>query len=297
MASEVSYDESNVGIAASNVQEALDCISGLINGTTLPSYCSAPPICRRATSLHSETCSQSGTSGCAATGDVGNGNQIEYGSIGTGNSLSAGEALDCKVSTTGGYTERFYYITDLESNSDYAVLLYSQDTSNGNVAYDSSGENWHGPQTAVSSLPTTSTWDNISLASTSRQLYSWDSSSPDVYNTTTTNNGSNTLGTFSYAGYAGRLLTLKELRTACPSASTSTGSLSSCAYLMENTKYGDSTRSNYGYWLEMPRASNSRTAWRVRGYDRFVSNSTVSNSGGFGARPAIEVLKSKISLD
>ena len=255
------------------------------------------PICKRATTLHTPTCTQSGTKGCATSGDVGNGNQIEYGVIGTGSTLTAGEALDCKVSTSGDYTERFYYITDLESNSDYAVLLYSQDTGNTLPAYDSSGENWHGPQTAVSSLPTTSTWDNISLASTSRQLYAWDKSNPYVYNTTKTNKGSNTLGTFSYNGYAGRLLTVKELRSACPNASYSTGSLSSCSYLMENTKYDNSSNTNYGYWLETPHASNSNRAWLVHGSSRTLGDNLVDYSGTCGARPAIEVLKSKISLD
>ena len=251
-------------------------------------------ICKRATTLNTATCEQSG--GCAASGDVGNGNQIEYGVIGTGNSLTAGEALDCKVSTSGWYTERFYYITDLESNSDYAVLLYSQDTSSGNVAYDSNNRNYNGPVTAVSSLPTTSTWDNISLSSTSRQLYSWDSSNPDVYNTTTTNNGNKTLGTFNYSGYAGRLLTVKELKAACPSASTSNGSLSSCSYLIENTKYDNSSNTNYGYWLETPHASNSSRVWGVLGNGRVFNHSGASSSNLHGARPAIEVPKSKIQL-
>ncbi|MBO6243652.1 MAG: hypothetical protein J6O41_03690, partial [Clostridia bacterium] len=256
------------------------------------------PICKRASSLHTPTCIQSGTKGCATSGDVGNGNEIEYGSIGTGSSLTAGEALDCKVSTTGDYTERFYYITDLESNSDYAVLLYSQDTSSGTVAYyGEANENWHGPQTAVSSLPTTSTWDNISLSSTSRQMNSWNSNNPNVYNTTTTGNETNTLGTFSYDGYAGRLLTVKELRSACPNASGNTSSMSSCNYLMENTKYDNSNNLNYGYWLETPYASNSQYVWLVYGSNRKLGYDAANKSDSYGTRPAIEVLKSKIQLN
>ena len=262
-------------------------------------------ICKRATTLDTKTCTQEemygSYYGCATDGDVGNGNAITYGSIGTGSTLTAGEALDCKVSTSGDYTERFYYITDLESNSDYAVLLYSKDTSSGTVAYDSSNENWHGPQTAVSSLPTTSTWDNISLSSTSRQLYAWDGTEGSTL-VTTTNNGSNSLGMFDYSGYAGRLLTYSELKAACPNAQAyngvaGAGSLSSCSYLMENTKYSSSSKSSYGYWLETPRASHSSSVWSVNGLDRGLRNDFAVSSGDYGARPAIEVLKSKIQLN
>ena len=252
-------------------------------------------ICKRATTLHQPTCNNTSGCGASADGDVGNGNTITYGSIGTGSTLTAGEALDCKVSTTGGYTERFYYITDLESNSDYAVLLYNQDTSSGTVAYDSSNENWHGPVTAVSSLPTTSQWDNISLSSTSRQLYAWDGGGTTYV--TTTNNGSNTLGLFDYSGYAGRLLTVKELKAACPNASGTSGSLSSCSYLMENTFYDNSSNTNYGYWLETPYAMLSDYAWGLFGNYRFLSLDYADDSDNCGARPAIEVPKSKIKLD
>jgi hypothetical protein len=249
------------------------------------------PICKRATSLHSEICNNTDTSAyCSASGEVGNGNEITYGSIGTGNTLTAGEALDCKVSSSGDYTERFYYMTDLESDSDYAVLLYSQDTSNGTVAYGPNS--YSGPQTAVSSLPTISTWDNIELAESTRQLYA---TSDLTSYATTINNGSITLGTFSYAGYAGRLLTIKELKEACSSASGITGSLANCKYLLENTKYGDSTRSNYGYWLETTHASGN--IWTLYGNSRRLSNSNASNSNIHGVRPAIEVPKSRIKLD
>ena len=261
-------------------------------------------ICKRASTLHTPTCTQSGTGGCAASGDVGNGNTITYGSIGTGNSLTAGEALDCKVSTTGGYTERFYYVTDLESNSKYAVLIYDSNTtggvrSNSNVAYYSvASENWRGPVTAAAQLPTTSQWDNVSLYETTRQLYATTGGSSPTY-VTTTNNGSNTLGTFDYSGYAARLLTYKELKAGCSNATNlgSTGALTNCNYIMENTKYGDSSRATYGPWLETPHAANSNNVWSVYGGGRALYYCNANLSGFYGARPAIEVLKSKIQLD
>ena len=262
-------------------------------------------LCKRASSLHTATCGYtSGSSYCYADGYYKGGEknttEIYYGTLGqkvnNENVLTSGDAFVCDVNGDGTYNETnelFYYITNLESNNNYAVLLYSQDTSSGTVAYDSSNENWHGPQTAVSSLPTTSTWDNISLSSTSRQLYA----TSDLSTYVTTNNGSNTLGTFSYSGKAGRLLTVKELRTGCPNASTTSGSLSSCNYLMENTKYDNSSNTNFGYWLETPHASYSSSVWNVYGDRRYLNIYSANYSNSFGARPAIEVPKTSIDLD
>jgi hypothetical protein len=64
---------------------------------------------------------------------------------------------------------------------------------------------------------------------------------------------------------------------------------------MENTKYDNSSNTNYGYWLETPHASNSSSAWYVTGYYRRLNSGNARISGNYGARPAIEVLKSKIS--
>ena len=72
------------------------------------------------------------------------------------------------------------------------------------------------------------------------------------------------------------------------------GELDTCNYLMENTKYSNASNAAYAWWLENPRSGYSGNAWIVFGFDRNVDNSTVSNAGGRGVRPAIEVLKSNI---
>ena len=63
---------------------------------------------------------------------------------------------------------------------------------------------------------------------------------------------------------------------------------------MENTKYAKSSIGSYGSWLETPDASYSDRVWGVYGNRRSAYNHA-SNTGLRGARPVIEVPKSKIS--
>ena len=71
------------------------------------------------------------------------------------------------------------------------------------------------------------------------------------------------------------------------------GELDSCLFAMENTKYGNNNIDGFGYWLETPDSSDSWFAWIVYASGNFpwVRNADLK----FGARPVIEVPKSKIS--
>ena len=78
--------------------------------------------------------------------------------------------------------------------------------------------------------------------------------------------------------------------------SRNTGELSKqCKYLMENTKYSNSSNGTYGEWLETPHVANSNNVWDVGGYGRYVNNGYANYSSNFGVRPAIEVAKTDIS--
>ena len=220
-----------------------------------------------------------------------------FGSIGSKGTLSSGDAFDCNVNGDKTYdseTERFYYVTDMDDST--AVLIYYNNVEKGKpsnskfVAYDSSGENFHGPRTAIEELPSTSEWRNVSLTSNVRSIIAQDGT-----NSTT---GGSLPSNFSYSGKAARLLTIQEVRKATGNKDIPTlqaGELDNFNYLLENTKYSNASIGNYGYWLENPRSGNSAGAWLVHGHARDVASSTVSNAGDYGVRPAIEVLKSNIS--
>ena len=127
-------------------------------------------MCKRATILHKEVCTNSATKYCQADGYALN-SEIEYGSLGTEGILSSGDAFDCDVNGDGEYdpeTERFYYVSNatngITSDSNTAVLIYYSNVSAGmpsnkaTYAYDSSNKNYYGPRTTMEQLPTTSQW-------------------------------------------------------------------------------------------------------------------------------------------
>ena len=253
-------------------------------------------VCKRTSekTLHTEKCAWTDekTYYCSGAGFAGK--TIIYGTV-PGKELKSGDAFDCDVNGDGTYdnkTERFYYVTDM--NDSTAVLIYYNNVENGKpsnsklAAYDASGENWHGPRTAIEELPSTSEWRNVSLKNSVRAILN--------ENGENTAKGKTLPSNFSYAGYSARLLTVQEINKACDikAGHWMTGELDTCNYLMENTKYSNASIGNYGYWIENANSGDSDHDWYVHGYSRSVSLSTVSNAGYSGVRPVIEVSKSNI---
>ena len=311
-----------------------------------PSY-SMPSgyICQRAKWLHKEKCNQT-SNYCYADGYTTSGSMrygtITYGQFGNQGTLATGDAFDCDVNGDGkinvdseGYsTERFYYVSDYWNqgtdinnfDTNYAVLIYyrnfyNRSPSNSGAAYASLADiqavdssvttydNWHGPVTAIKHLPTTSTWSNITLKTTSRTIYACSNGSCGETPSLTTTGGTitnpfsyTTDGTTSGTALAGRLLTVPELRKAgCPTLSGQTslaltGGLSACNFLFERTYYAKDivTTTIYGPWLETPSASATNVVWYPFASDRRITSGSSSITNG-GVRPAIEILKSKIS--
>ena len=266
-------------------------------------------ICKRATTLHTEECTQTDSQYfCSGAGYTTSGSKgtttITYGNLGTKGSLNSGDAFDCDVNGDGEYnpgTERFYYVSDYYNTStksfenDTAVLIYYNNVSAGilnnsaTYAYDSSGENWHGPRTAITELPTTSQWNNVSLKNDIRLI-----TTNSGGNTTT---GGTTPSNFSYAGYAARFLTIEEVRVAINNNNIPDwilGELDKYIYLLENTKFSSDNNLALSWWLENARSDSSEDAYYVHSHTRSVSNKPVSNSSDRSVRPAIEVSKTNI---
>ena len=310
-ASNVGYSD-NASLGATNVQDAIDKLNtkATIKIKEAEAKCpkgykctEIPKLCKRATKLHTEICSNEDNSEyCQADGYALN-DTITYGNLGTTGTLTTGDAFDCDVNGDGVYdsaTERFYYVSDMTNgvtqDSNTAVLIYYNNVSGGlpsnstSYAYDVNGHAYtNGPITAKGQLPTTSQWKNVSLINVTRNI------------TRNITDEKNTVrkSAFSYEGYAARLLTVQEVSTGCGftlGSSVAAGELSSkCKYLMENTKYSSSSLKKIGVWLESPDASYSDNAWLVSAFDRIVFSDLVDNAYEYGVRPAIEVLKSNIS--
>ena len=251
-------------------------------------------LCRKATVLHTRTCNAVYESGkrCQGAGHE-TGSLITYGSLVDGD-IKAGDAFDCDVNGDGIFDsdlERFYYLTDLDSNSNYAVLLYSSYVKNGNrtltngpIKYYTSEENWHGPLTAYADLPTVEQWSNTSLTNTSRQLYN---------ELGTTISESQNLEIFNYDNRAARFPTYSEIYSAC---SNSTNHFSTyCEFILQDSSYdGMVTNGNWGFWLETPLSSVNNKVFRIDTHWMSMSSSYTVTSTQFMVKPVIEVPKSKL---
>ena len=260
------------------------------------------PICKRATTLHTEECTQTDTTYyCSGAGYTENGSKrtstITYGNLGNKGILTSGDAFDCDVNGDEVYdseTERFYYVSDYYNTStksfenDTAVLIYYNNVSAGNsnnsnlYAYDSSGENFHGPRTAISQLPTTKQWGNVSLKNTSRAILN----EKETYS-----------NDFSYTECSSRVLTTQEVNKSCniTTGSFNYGELDSCNFLIENTNYSSDNIKNTGFWLESPYSGDSVNVWYITSKQRVQSYRGSADDTGIGVRPVIEV--SKINID
>ena len=267
-------------------------------------------ICKRASILHTEECTQTDSQYyCSGVGYTTSGTKgtstITYGNLGTNGMLTSGDAFDCDVNGDGKYnseTERFYYVSDYYNTttkkfeSDTALLVYYNSVSFGNPSngttyvYDNSGENFHGPRTAFTHLPTTSKWSNVSLKNTSRAILN-----ENDENTTT---GGTTPSNFSYSEYAARLLTMQEVMKAIGSNNTSInqkGILDNYAYMLENTKFSNENNGAWAYWLETPCKDYSNSVWGIHAASRTIGvYETVLNYKSYSIRPAIEVSKTNI---
>ena len=133
-------------------------------------------VCKKATTLHSETCSSDGS--CYTKGYYGNNAKIDYGNIPGVNSPATGDAYDCDVNDDGVYdpaTERFYYIREVVEDSgsvpignSFLVHYTSFDESGqmdsskdrGSYTYDLAKS-----YLPKSSLPTLTLWDDSALIS------------------------------------------------------------------------------------------------------------------------------------
>ena len=312
----ITYDKDKLLTTLPTSPIVLSNITSTINYTMLTKEKSDTPvtpekkvICKRATTLHTEECTwDNATYYCSGAGYTTSGTKgtstITYGNLGTSGTLTTGDAFDCDVNGDGTYdpnTERFYYVSDYYNTStkafedDTAVLIYYNNVSAGNpsnsatYAYDSSGENWHGPRTAITELPTTSQWTNVSLKNSIRTI-----TNENGENTTT---GGTLPNNFSYVGYSARLLTIEEIRQATGNNNIptwQTGELDKFNYLLENTVFSSVKNVVWAWWLENLRSDFSILAWTVRDSFRNVASDSVSDTGDHGVRPAIEVSKTKI---
>lgn len=264
------------------------------------------PKCIRATILHTETCQNSSSASyyCQGAGYALN-DTITYGNTTTSTGvLTTGDAFDCDVNGDGVFdaeTERFYYVSNYYDtnrkrfNDKVAVLVYYSNTTAGvastsTVAYDCSNQNNNGPVTAMQDLPTTAQWTNIRLYKETRQILTRNDE-------TATQNG-NLPTSFSYVGYAARLLTYQELLHGCYDYGNQTfydGIFGRCNFLFELTAYTNLSFGVKGSWLETSLTDSTSEVYALFSQTRVMNNQDSDITHIYGVRPTIEILKTEIS--
>ncbi len=221
-------------------------------------------ICKKATEIHTATCSNSGS--CYKVGYKDGGEKgittITFGTIPHAN-LTAGNAYDCDVNGDGTYDsdkERFYY---LRTKGDNAVLIsnYNYEGEAGQII-----DNNYVYSEAITLLPTKDDWVNVEVTFNNRL---------DSSDTTT---------------YAARFINFDDLEAATGKSDFSAvGSLDDYTYLQENTRFISNNIGRSGIWLEHVVEDGVNKLYRIHfgGTERFVID--VENSSKNVARPVIEV--------
>lgn len=241
------------------------------------------PVCLRANTLHTETCSAGKKCNTNLNLNINVNETISYGNLGTTGSLILGDAFDCDVNGDGEYnslTERFYYLKDETDTT--ALLVYYHNTllqENSNMSYDAtsgakysnSSANTSGPTEVVENLPLKETWKNTD---------SFNSNAGYVCNEIGA-----TVTFISYTSYGARLLKYSDINGSC-----SINKLyDNCRFLLENT--GFAKNSLDGLWLETPSSSFQTHAWYITSQGTIDSNYI---SYSYGVRPVIAINKEKI---
>ena len=171
-------------------------------------------ICKRATSLHTDTC---GTNGSCLSSGYSNGATITFGKVSTG-TFAYGNAYDCKVEKTGDYTERFYYIG---SNGNNAVLIYYTNFEGNDIGLTQSY--YYDP--AVTKLPKAEKWDNIDVKFGSNDEYA------------------------ARFIYPSEMEAACDVTISDSSTSTAVNP-NKCLYIFENSRFVNESTGRTGMWLE-----------------------------------------------
>ena len=229
-------------------------------------------LCKRATSLHTATFTSYNDEG-------------SIGNLGTsGNIPVLGDAFDCDVNGDGNYdsaTERFYYLTGLDSDDEVGIFLYYnlvayRQAHGPFVAYGANAS--MGPTTARTALPTADIWPNVSLISSTKQITDIDDNVK--------------ISNFSYSGYVARIPTYQELAVTCFRGNTgspfNSGSLYACKRILAENTY--ITNSN------IPQTLNLLLENVGGPYGISLSGMAVTSSPpSTGLKPVIEVPEERIS--
>ena len=228
----------------------------IVTGSTVTYYAHwIKIVCKKAVTgtLHTETCDATGS--CIDLGYNAN-DTITYGTIPVANSPIVGDAYDCDVNDDDIWdplTERFYYVRGYggTSQTENAVLVHftsfdedgQMDSSytRGSYVYD----------TALTYLPTSSTWDNPAL--------------------------------IEMDGNVTRFISRQDIHDACGSYAGGS-SFSTCQFYLEHSRFQSVNLGRAGIWI----LAEGNTHYRI--HTESLQLATLNNTDSINtARPTIQI--------
>ena len=229
----------------------------IVTGTTVTYYAHwIKIVCKKALTgtLHTETCSTGGSCLNAMMGYSLN-DTITYGTIPGAFSPLAGDAYDCDVNDDGVWdplTERFYYMRSFGGTSqteNSSLIHFTSFDENGQMDSGKSRGS-HDYDTALTLLPTATTWDNPALIE---------------------NNGNVT-----------RFIQREDIIAAC--GGLNDANLANCQFILETSRFQSSELGRAGIWIEKENSSHHR----IHTQSLYIYNS-VSATSDNTARPVIDI--------
>ena len=229
----------------------------IVTGTTVTYYAHwIKIVCKKALTgtLHTETCSTGGSCLNAMMGYSLN-DTITYGTIPGAFSPLAGDAYDCDVNDDGIWdplTERFYYMRSFGGTSqteNSSLIHFTSFDENGQMDSGKSRGS-HDYDTALTLLPTATTWDNPALIE---------------------NNGNVT-----------RFIQREDIIAAC--GGLNDANLANCQFILETSRFQSSELGRAGIWIEKENSSHHR----IHTQSLYIYNS-VSATSDNTARPVIDI--------
>ena len=238
-------------------------------------------ICEKATAstLHHETCRYDSNQGCKADGL--SGQPITYGSEPGANTYEPGDAYNCDVNNDGTYDpdeERFYFIRENSENNSMVLYYYTSIDENGVVdtqeIVNQNPVTYYEPGSYYYTVA--QNYHPLLVEDQNSSLPAWDNP-----------------GLILFDNIPARLVSLDDIEVACGTLDIDTvGYLSSCPYLMENSRYQDNKKGRAGIWVQKPDSTIATEGYRLHTGTRTLGtvNITSTSSGSYNQyRPTIEI--------
>ena len=256
-------------------------------------------ICKKVTAdtkLHQETCAQD--SGCAGSGLYIENDVITYGTVPQNAGFVAGDAYDCDVDNNGTYdpvdsynmpdgnkhgkyTERFYFIREIENNGSEntaALVYYTSIDDDGRVGIPPKVRDNIGSESYTDALAL------LPIAGTSTGLVTWSNPGLVVFD----NNANQVARFINYDDMLEACVPQSE-RSSITTFAGITNYLGNCQFFMETTRFQSESLGRAGIWVQSRVENNTTKYYRIQTKTVKIEAPSGGATSKNMTRPVIEI--------